>query len=299
MNTRRDFLKTTTVLTAGSLIVPQFAWTRGNQPTSSGPEKLIGLQLYTLREKIPEDLKGTLQKVADIGYKLLEGYGYGNRKILDENPNEFKKIVEDLGMTMPSMHVVTELSTDEIKQSIMDQWKITVEDMALAGTGYIVYAVLREDERKNLDDYRKWAERFNQFGEISKEAGIQFAYHNHDFEFIDFDGEMGYNVLLNETDPELVKMEPDLYWMTKGKQDPVEYFEKYPGRFELWHLKDMEEETQAFAEVGYGIIDFERIFKVRKKAGLKMYFVEQDVCKRDPFESIKMSFDYLNEAEFV
>jgi sugar phosphate isomerase/epimerase len=172
--------------------------------------------------------------------------------------------------------------------------------MASIDVHYTVYAILPEEERNTLDDFKKWSERFNQFGEICQQARQQFAYHNHDFEFVSHYGQMGYDIILKETDPELVKLELDMYWITKGGQDPVTYFGKAPGRFELWHLKDMEDsEEKSFAEVGHGTIDFERIFAMRETAGMKMCFVEQDLSKGDMFESVKMSFDYLTQAKFV
>ena len=306
MKNRRDFIRTTTILTAGSLVIPQYACKSGKKPASgevvldTGITDILGLQIYSLRDQLNEDLEGTLKKVAEIGYKNIEGYGYGERMILGKSPSEFLKIITDLGMALPSMHVVTELTTEESRASILDQWKITVEDMASMDVKYTVYAIIPEDERKTIDDYKKWSERFNQFGEICKEAGQQFAYHNHDFEFISHDGQMGYDLILQETDPELVKFELDMYWITKGGQDPVAYLNKAPGRFELWHLKDMEDsEEKAFAEVGHGTIDFERIFAVRETAGMKMCFVEQDLSKGDMFESVKMSFDYLTQAELM
>jgi sugar phosphate isomerase/epimerase len=301
MKNRRDFIRTASILTAGSLLIPQLSCKAGKKNIEGETAgKVIGLQIYTLRDQIPEDLEGTLKKVAEIGYKNIEGYGYGNRMILERIPAEFRKIVEDLGMKLPSMHVVTELTTSESKVSIMDQWKTTVEDMASIDVQYVVYAIIAEEERKTLDDFKIWAERFNQFGEICKQAGSQFVYHNHDFEFKPFNGQMGYDILLKETDPELVKFEIDIYWITKGGQDPVAYIKNNPGRFELYHVKDMEDSPEkTFTEVGQGTIDFERVFKVRETAGMKLFFVEQDLTKIDRFESIKMSFDYLNNADFV
>lgn len=303
MKNRRDFIRTTSILTAGSLVIPQFACKSGKKPATQEAQditEILGLQIYSLRDQLSQDLEGTLKKIAEIGYKNIEGYGYGNRMILGKTPEEFRKIIEDLGMKLPSMHVVTELTTDENRASILDQWKVTVEDMATIDMHYTVYAIIPEEERKSIDDYKKWSERFNQFGEICNQAGQQFAYHNHDFEFNPFDGEMGYDILLKETDPELVKFELDMYWITKGGQDPVAYLGKAPGRFELWHLKDMEDsEEKTFAEVGNGTIDFESIFAMRETAGMKMCFVEQDLSKGDMFESVKMSFDYLKKAEFV
>ena len=301
MKNRRDFIKTTSILTAGAILLPQLSCKSGkNIAKGKTPGKVIGLQLYTLRDQLPKDLEGTLKKVAEIGYKNVEGYDYKNRLILGKTPVEFRKIVEDLGMKLPSMHVVTELTTSASRVSIMDQWKTTVEDMASIDVKYVVYAIIAEAERKTLDDYKKWAERFNQFGEICKQAGSQYVYHNHDFEFKSFDGQMGYNILLKNADPDLVKFEIDLYWITKAGQDPVAYIEKNPGRFELYHIKDMENSpSKTFTEVGQGTVNFERVFKVKDIAGMKLFFVEQDLTKIDRFESIKMSFDYLNNADFV
>ena len=262
--------------------------------------KNIGIQIYTLRDQIAESLENTMEAVAKIGYKWIEAYGYENRKILGKTPKEFKALLNGLGMTMPSIHSVTEVSSGEGKSAILDAMKVTIEDASEAGTEYLVYAFLKPEERKSMDDYKRHADLFNGFGALCKDAGIQFAYHNHDFEFLDFDGVMPYDYLLENTDPELVKMELDLYWITRGGQDPVEYFKKAPGRFELVHVKDMEDSPeQFFAEVGQGTMDFERIFKERETAGFKYFFVEQDQSRRDPLESIKMSWEYLNQAKFV
>jgi len=301
MKNRRDFIKTASMLAAGSLLLPQISCKSGKTITrGKTAEKVIGLQIYTLRDQIPGDMEGTLRKVAEIGYQNIEGYGYGNRMILGKSPVEFRKIVEDIGMKLPSMHVVTELTTTESKVDIMDQWKVTVEDMASIDVKYVVYAIIAEQERKTLDDFKKWAERFNHFGEICKQAGCQFAYHNHAFEFEPKEGQMLYDILMKSTDPELVKFEIDLYWITKGGQDPVAYIEKNPGRFELYHIKDMENSPEkTFTEVGQGTVNFEKVFKVRETAGMKMFFVEQDQTKIDRFKSIKMSFDYLNNADFI
>lgn len=292
-------------MAAGTVIAPQFACKSKSQSgtaasAASETKKDIGIQIYTLRDQIAEGLEQAMEKVAGIGYTRIEAYGYENRNILGKTPLEFKELLNGLGMTMPSIHSVTEVSTGEGKAAILDAMKVTVEDAKTAGAKYLVYAYLKEEERQSMDDYKRHAENFNSFGEICKNAGLQFAYHNHDFEFLDFDGVMPYDYLLENTDPELVKMELDLYWITKGGQDPVEYFKKYPGRFELWHVKDMEDsEEKFFAEVGYGTIDFERIFAEREKAGMKMFFVEQDQSRRNPFESIEMSFNFLNEAKYV
>ncbi len=304
MESRRKFIKSAGLLSAGALLAPSFACKpKAGAVTETVAEvqaKNIGIQIYTLRDQIAENLEKTMAGVAEIGYKWIEAYGYENRQILGKSPKEFSDMLSGLGMTMPSIHSVTEVSSSIGKSAILDAMKVAVEDAKIAGAKYLVYAYLKEEERRSMDDYKRHAETFNSFGEICKDAGIQFAYHNHDFEFIDFDGQMPYDYLLENTDPDLVKMELDLYWITKGGQDPVEYFKKAPGRFELWHVKDMEEGPEKFfAEVGHGIMDFEPIFGARETAGLKYIFVEQDRSRRDPMESIKMSWEFLNKAEYV
>ncbi|MCF8381697.1 MAG: TIM barrel protein [Bacteroidales bacterium] len=304
MENRRNFLKTAGLLTAGAIIAPGFACKPKSGAVSEtiavSGNKNIGIQIYTLRDQIAVSLEKTMAGVAEIGYKWIEAYGYENRKILGKSPKEFNELLSGLGMTMPSIHSVTEVSSSAGKSSILDAMKIAVEDAKLAGAKYFVYAFLKEEERRSMDDYKRHAATFNSFGEICKDAGIQFAYHNHDFEFIEFDGQMPYDYLLNNTDPELVKMELDLYWITKGGQDPVEYFKKAPGRFPLWHVKDMEEGPEKFfAEVGYGTMDFESIFAAKETADLKYIFVEQDRSRRDPMESIRMSWEFLNKASYV
>jgi len=304
MENRRKFLKTAGILSAGAVIAPGFACKPKSGAVAKGvasiENKNIGIQIYTLRDQIAFSLEKTMEGVAEIGYKWIEAYGYENRKILGKTPKEFKDLLSGLGMTMPSIHSVTEVSSGEGKAAILEAMKLTIEDAEAAGAKYLVYAFLKPEERENMEDYVRHADLFNGFGELCKDAGIQFAYHNHDFEFIDFDGQMPYDYLLKNTDPDLVKMELDLYWITKGGQDPLDYFKKAPGRFELWHVKDMEDSPEKFfAEVGYGTMDFEPIFAARETAGLKYMFVEQDLSRRDPMESIKMSWEFLNKAEYV
>lgn len=307
MESRRKFIRQAGLMAAGSALIPGIACKSNTQkqakdlePTTMETKKDIGIQIYTLRDQISESLERTLEQVAEIGYSWIEAYGYENRKILGKTPGEFKKLIDDLGMTLPSIHSVTEVSSGEGKSAILDSMRVTVEDARTAGAKYLVYAFLKPEERESMDDYKRHADLFNGFGEICHAAGIQFAYHNHDFEFINFDGQIPYNYLLENTDPELVKMELDIYWITKGGYDPVEYFNKYPGRFELWHVKDMEPgEEKFFAEVGEGIIDFKRVFDAREKAGMNYFFVEQDQSRRNPIESIEMSWNYLNSANYV
>jgi sugar phosphate isomerase/epimerase len=311
MKSRRKFIKTAGMMATGGVLLGQYACSpkKTAEDTADGAEstaavsqnkKKIGLQLYTLRDKIQESLPNTLEQVASIGYVWMEGYGYENGKILGVSPQEFKQLIEDNGLELPSMHAVTELTSSGGKSAIMDAMRKTAEDVKTTGAQYLIYAYLQESERQSMDDYKRHAENFNEFGQICKDAGLQFGYHNHDFEFIEFNGQIPYFYLLENTDQDLVKFETDLYWITKAGHDPVEIFNKYSGRFPLWHVKDMEPgEEQFFAEVGQGKIDFARIFEQENTAGMKYFFVEQDSSRRDPMESIRMSYNYLQDANFL
>ncbi len=278
---RRDFIKSTSLL-AGTTFLPF------NKLKASGG-KAIGLQLYTVREDIKKDLVGTLKKVAAIGYKNLELAGYGNGKFYGKSPEEFKKITGDLGMTVKSSH--TGVSNERIDKIIDDALELGLE--------YVVMPSLGRNKRESVDDYKRIADLFNSFGEKFNKAGLKFGYHNHAFEFEKIDGQIPYDILLKNTDKDLVGFEMDLFWIKKGGHDPMEYFRKYPGRFKLWHVKDMDPASGKFTEVGSGNIDFKTIFVNRDLAGMQYYFVELDRAARPALESIEISFNYLNGADFV
>src|SRR5204863_145165 len=166
------------------------------------------------------------------------------------------------------------------------------------GHRYLVLAWIPAEERHTLDDYKRWAERLNRAGTEAKAAGLQFAYHNHDFEFAPLEGKLPYDVLLAETDPKLVQLEVDLYWITKGGQDPLAYFARWPGRFPMVHVKDSAgPPDHRIVEVGAGKIDFKKIFAQSDQAGIKYYFVEHDE-PADAFASIRASCEYLKRLEF-
>ncbi|WP_461098718.1 sugar phosphate isomerase/epimerase family protein [Spirosoma luteolum] len=286
---RHDFLKAGALATAAALLP------RTNLLAKPATQSL-GVQLYTLRNELPKDLEGTLRQVAKIGYKEVELFSYADGKFFGKTPTEFKALLKSLGLSAPSGHYTTG-NVMKGKGTLTDDWKRAVDDAATVGQKYMVCAYLFPPERTKLDDYKKFAELFNKSAEVCKAAGIQFAYHNHDFEFQPLEGQVPYDLLLSQTDPKLVKMELDLYWATFAGQDPVALFKKHPGRFPLWHVKDMEKtQERAFAEVGTGSINFQRIFDAQKTAGLKHYFVEQDVCKRPPLESIAISYRNLEKV---
>lgn len=255
----------------------------------------LGVQLYTVRNAIIKDLEGSLQKLAQLGYTNLELFGY-NGTFFGKTAVEFKAILDRLGLKVVSSHHTTGI-TMKGKGTMADGWSKAVEDVHVLGSEFMVCAFLAPNER-SLKHYQDLPSTLDNAGKICKSAGVQFAYHNHDFEFEKTGDFIPYDFILQNTSPDLVKMESDLYWFAKAGQDPVAYFNKYPGRFPLWHVKDMEAGTKIFTEVGNGTIDFDRIFAARKKAGLKYWFVEQDQSKGDPFDSLKISRDYLAKKNF-
>ena len=251
----------------------------------------IGLQLYTVRDELANDVTGTIRRVAGIGYKQLEVYEFYGR-----SASEFRELLQANGLMAPSAHYMT--------KHIGSDWEKHIAFAKEVGIKYMVNAILEPSERRAFDDYKKLADLFNQAGERTRKAGIQFCYHNHNFEFKVYGDTTAYDFLLKELDPQLVKFEMDCFWVTHAGQDPVAYFKKHPGRFPLLHIKDLKAGIPAatemdarlglFAEVGHGTIDWKRIFASAHLGGVEHYFVEQDFCERPPLESIKMSYKYLN-----
>jgi sugar phosphate isomerase/epimerase len=288
--TRQEFLKLGALATSVALLPSLDAF--------AASSKKVGLQLYTLRDAMAKDPDGTLKKVAQIGYKEVESFGYADGKFFGKTPKEYAKLLKDLGLSAPSGHYTTGNVVVTGKGTLKNDWKRAVDDAAEIGQKYMVCAYLFPPERTKLDDYKQFVDLFNKSAEVCKAAGIQFAYHNHDFEFQPLEGKVPYDLILSGTDPNMVKMELDLYWATFAKQDPVALFKKHPGRFPLWHIKDMEKTAErAFAPVGTGSIDFQRIFDAKKTAGLTHYFVEQDVCKLPPLESIAISYKNVEKLK--
>ncbi len=246
----------------------------------------IGLQLYTVRHVLERSFEGTLRQVAALGINEVEFAGYFGQK-----PEQIKKILKSLKLSATSAHTDTETLRSGLAKAI--------EDAKVIGHKYLVLGYLPEEERKSLDDYKKLTELLNKAGEECRKANLQFAYHNHDFEFKTLEGKTPYDLILAETDAEKVKMEMDLYWINKAGFEPLPYFEKYPNRFPLVHVKDMDNTPQkSFTEVGRGVIDFKKIFSKADVAGIRHYFIEQDETPAEPLESIKISMKYLKELKF-
>ena len=244
----------------------------------------IGLQLYTVRDQMKADFEGTLARVAEIGYKEVEFAGY-----FGHSPADVKAILDRHGLSAPSTHIPI---------GEQDAWKAALDTAKAIGHEYIVMPWIPEEKRKTLDDWKKVADVFNHAAKMAHDAGLQFAYHNHDFEFPKIDGQVPYDVLLQSTDPKLVQLEIDLYWITKAGQDPLSYFARWPGRIPLVHVKDSAgPPDHKMVDVGQGKIDWKRIFAKKDQAGIKHAFVEHDQPPQ-PFEDIAVSARYLSQLEF-
>ena len=277
MKNRRDFLKISAAGAVGAMVLGPVACT-----TAVTPDKKsfgVGLQLYTIRDAMAADVVGSLQKVSDMGYKNLELAGYSNGKFYGYEPAEFKKIVEDKGMQIISSHTQVEAAG-----ITMENARKMADDHAALGVKYCVQPWVNDEDR-NIETYKRMIADWNQVASVMKEVGIQFGYHNHNFEFANLDGVVPYyDIFMPEMDKDLITMELDLYWATKAGQDLVEMFDKYPGRFQLLHFKDMAKQTEPYFDVvkdditsvGAGLIDFNRIYAAREKAGMKYLFVEDD-----------------------
>jgi len=258
--------------------------------------KNLAIQLYTVRNALSKDVEKTLERLALLGFKNLEIYGY-NGTFFGKNRTEFKSILKNTGLKVISSHHRTGI-TDKENGTLLQNWDKTLEDLNFIGSKYAVCSYLPEAER-TIENYQKLPEVLENAGKLSKQNGVQLAYHNHDFEFLKMDDENNfYDFILKNTSSDLVKMELDLYWISKAGLDPLDYFERYPKRFPLWHVKDMKSGTKDFTEIGNGTIDFKRIFEAKEKAGLEHWFVEQDSSDKDIFESISMSTKYIQENRF-
>ena len=268
---RRTFLRSASMGVTAVVVGSQFPEFLRADPYG----KPIGLQLYTLREQLEKDVTGTIQQVATIGYRDVEIYSLYGRK-----PAEFSTILKDNGITASSGHYLL--------PSLKANWEKQLDDAKVLGLQYMVLAILDEKDRHSFDDFKKLADLLNKTGETTKKAGIQFCYHNHNFEFKMYGDTTAYEYLLKTLDPNTVKFEMDCFWVTHAGQDPVAYFEKYPGRFPLLHIKDMKDKPAPsqeldakmglFAPVGRGTIDWTRIFKAARNGGMQHYYVEQDYC---------------------
>jgi len=302
---RRSFISTS--IAASFAAVARPAWAAD---TVHHIDK-IGIQLYTVRAAMKTDFEGTIAKVAATGYKEVEFAGIlsPDGGYFGHSPKDVRAILDKNGLSAPSCHAGYDI--------VEKKWPEALDAAHTVGHSYIICPWIDEKQRVEPDGWKRAAELFNRAGEASKKAGIQFGYHNHSFEFVPSDtigGKLPYDFFLAETDPKLVTMEMDLCWISVAGKDPLAYFDKYPGRFPLVHVKDWVKDgttssgykgamgqsvefTGRLADVGQGSIDWKRIFAKSGEAGIKHYFVENDEPK-SAFEDIKICYDYLHNLRF-
>lgn len=254
-------------------------------PAARGADRLkkIGVQLYTVRDALKADFDGTLSKISSIGFQEVEFAGYMGR-----TPAQVKTSLKHARLAAPATHLAL--------AALENDWATTIDAARTIGHEYLVVAWIDAERRTSIDDYKRVAETFNRLGRQATSAGFRFGYHNHAFEMTPMEGQVPYDVLLQNTDPEAVCFEMDLYWTVDGGQDPLAYFARYPGRFPLVHIKDRTANGQ-MVDVGAGTIDWEAIFAHRKQAGMRHEFVEHDE-PADPFGSLAASYTYLRALRF-
>ncbi|NKI28019.1 sugar phosphate isomerase/epimerase [Arenibacter sp. 6A1] len=276
MTTRKDFLIQTGLLAAGTVLLPSFTMLPNNQ------EKNLGVQLYTFRNEMAADAVGTLKKIAALGIKQIETALSQNGRYYGLQPKEMKKVCEDLGMTLRSGHVALD-----------DQWQQSMDEAAESGQEYLLCSSL-PFKGQTISNYKRVAEAFNKAGEECKKRNLKFGYHNHDYEFDTHKGKVLFDVLLDNTQPDLVYMELDLGWVVVAGKDPIDYFERYEGRFPLWHLKDMDMTKKESTEFGKGGLDIPKMLRHKKASGLQYIFIEQEEYSSTPFESMAHNMAYMN-----
>lgn len=266
----------------------------GGCTASDKKEKEIGIQLWSVREDMKDDPAGTIAKLGEIGYTFVEAAGYGDGKFYGMEPAEFKALLEEHGMTMKGSHTGPNLPKEGEWDQTMAWWDQCIADHKAAGAEWIVKPSMGKEAYQDLDVLKQYCDYYNAIGEKCNGAGIRFGYHNHAHEFdTELGGKVLYDYLVENTDPKKVMFELDLYWIQEGGKNAVDYFKKYPGRFELYHVKDVEELGAS------GKMDFEPAFKMAKKAGMKDYIVEVERYNFEPIVSVEKSYEFLNNAEYT
>jgi sugar phosphate isomerase/epimerase len=298
---RRNFIKTT-ALSAAALSVGSL-----DMLESKKKPTLLSLQLYSVRDAIRKDPIGVIDALSKIGFKDGEHAGYNGekRQFYGYSPLDWKKILSDHGMTMKSGHTVLgPLHYDMANKSLTDLWKTTVEDAILAGQEYIISPSLNADIRKNSDDLKKFLDGFNIAGTYCKSKGIRFGYHNHDFEFnTKLDNKLLMDIIMEHTDPAVVAHQIDIGNMYGGGGHAMDFLKKYPGRYELMHVKDEIKTPNSPTEhyesciLGKGIIGTKDVIKyARKKSGTFYLIIEQESYQgMDPLAAMKEDYNIMKE----
>jgi len=261
-------MRSSIALMSSALIAPAFA---------RAPKYKMGLQLFTVRDAMKKDARGALKRISGLGYQDLETYGFDadGLKYYGLDAAAFKELLNDNQLSTSSGHYDLFLYLDKSDDALKKYVDHCIEGAHALGQRYITWPWLTPESR-TIEKFKLLADKLNVVGEQVTKAGLGFAYHNHDFEFVDHNGENGYDIIMKNTDPALVKLQIDLYWvMHSSKLSPSELFSKQPGRFVMWHIKDMDKVSRDYTELGNGSIDYKVILPDASRAGLQLYFLEQ------------------------
>lgn len=295
---RRSFIKNSVTTFAGSIMLQRLA------DLNYQTREIVGVQLYSVRTDMTNDPLGTLKKIAQMGYRFVEHANYVNRKFYGYNAQDFKKILKDLDLKMPSGHTVMgPTHWDDSKKEFTDLWKFTVEDAATVGQQYVISPSLDNRYRKDKESLLKFMEVFNKSGELCKKSGMKFGYHNHDFEFSEkMDGELLYDIILKNTDPQLVIQQLDTGNLYNGGGNALDVVNKYPGRFLSLHVKDEIKSSNANERyestiLGKGIVDLKKVIDlVRKNTNGVHYIIEQEAYQgKEPLDCVKQDLSIMKE----
>lgn len=295
--TRRTFLKQSALVLTGAALSSQNLFA-----ATPKAKKLLGVQLYSVRDDMQKNPLATLKVVAAMGYRYVEHANYIDRKFYGYPAKEFKKILKDLGLKMPSGHTVLgPAHWDAAKKDFTDKWKYTVEDAATMGQQFVISPWLDQSLRKSADDLKRYMEVFNKAGELCKKSGMKFGYHNHDFEFGQkFGDQTVYDIILQNTDPELVIQQLDIGNMTHAGANAKEILSKYPGRFPSLHVKDeikVGDDKYESTILGAGFVNVKEVLDLGESVGGSIHFIIEQEAYQDktPVASIKEDFDVMKK----
>ena len=295
MNRRQFISRSAAVLAAGSIANQQLlAGTTAKQNKGR-----IGIQLYSIRNDLPKDFVGSLKKLSDIGYSLVEPYGFSGGTFLNHTMKSLSVLVKDLGMSISGSHVSGRILPENTNAPEWDAWKKTADELKSGGGTWVIQASFPGNIKgATMDVLKRAVEHFNRAGEICKKAGVKYAYHNHDAEMGKVDGVVILDYLIKNTDPKLVSFQLDLGHVVNGGGDCVHYLSNYPERIPLWHASDFDATTRKYTDVGKGSVPYKTLFDLPKSGGLKQLTVEQET-EGDIFASCKADFDYLKQFKWT
>jgi sugar phosphate isomerase/epimerase len=289
MQNRRSFLKATGTLASG-LLIGRSAFSMDDFSTN-GSIKKFGLQLYSLRDDLPKDPKGVLKQVASFGYKQIEGYEGKQGMFWGMTNKEFKKYMDELGISIVSSHC-----------NINNDFETKAAQAGEIGMKYLICPSLG-GSNKSIDDFKRAAEKFNACGDICKKNGLKFAYHNHGYSFETMEGQFPQDILMQNTNKDTVDFEMDIYWVVTAGADPIAWLNKYPGRWKLCHVKDRKKDAaqgdhDASIDLGIGNIDFKKILKASTSKGMEYFIVEQERYDNStPLKSAEVDAAYMKKLK--